>query len=199
MRYHVTLGGRTFEIDLGPDGPLVDGRRVDAELAAVAGTPVRHLRLDGRSLLVHAVPGSAPGEWRLRLNGDTFSVEVLDERRRAIQAMTAGASRVRGPSPIRAPMPGLVVRVDVEPGQSVQPGQGLVIVEAMKMENELRAEAAGVVARVLATAGQAVEKGTVLVEFQAEAAAEETPESSPPAGHGPGHHAGLGGGATDGE
>ncbi|HEY0673364.1 MAG TPA: acetyl-CoA carboxylase biotin carboxyl carrier protein subunit, partial [Longimicrobiales bacterium] len=64
-----------------------------------------------------------------------------------------------------APMPGLVLRVDVEAGQQVNAGQGVVIIEAMKMENELRADAAGVVARILVQPGTAVEKGTVLVEF----------------------------------
>ena len=65
-------------------------------------------------------------------------------------------------------MPGLVVRVDVEPGHRVEAGQGVVIIEAMKMENELKAEADGVVSRVLVEQGQAVEKGAVLVEFEAE-------------------------------
>jgi pyruvate carboxylase subunit B len=64
-------------------------------------------------------------------------------------------------------MPGLIVRVEVAPGQTVTAGQGVVIMEAMKMENELRAESDGVVARVHVTAGQPVEKGAVLMEFEA--------------------------------
>ena len=62
-------------------------------------------------------------------------------------------------------MPGLVVRVNVAEGDTVAAGQGLVVMEAMKMENELRAAAAGTVSRVLATPGAAVEKGAVLVEL----------------------------------
>ena len=58
------------------------------------------------------------------------------------------------------------MRVEVEPGQQVKAGQGVVIIEAMKMENELKAEADGVVARVHVKQGQAVEKGAVLVEFE---------------------------------
>jgi biotin carboxyl carrier protein len=58
------------------------------------------------------------------------------------------------------------VRVEVEPGQEVKPGQGVAIIEAMKMENELRAEGAGVVSRILVVPGQAVDKGAVLVEFR---------------------------------
>ena len=62
-------------------------------------------------------------------------------------------------------MPGLIVRVSVAAGDSVQAGQGLVVMEAMKMENELRAHGAGTVKAVHVEAGKAVEKGTVLVEF----------------------------------
>ena len=63
-------------------------------------------------------------------------------------------------------MPGLIVRINVEPGMQVQPGQGLVVMEAMKMENELRASAAGVVKAVRVSPGTAVERGTVLVELE---------------------------------
>ena len=66
-----------------------------------------------------------------------------------------------------APMPGLVVRVNVREGDEVRSGQGLVVMEAMKMENELRATAAGVVRRVVVAAGSAVEKGALLVEMEA--------------------------------
>jgi pyruvate carboxylase subunit B len=60
----------------------------------------------------------------------------------------------------------MIVRVNVRPGDHVQPGQGVVVMEAMKMENELRASAAGTVARVLAEPGTAVEKGALLVELE---------------------------------
>jgi biotin carboxyl carrier protein len=63
-------------------------------------------------------------------------------------------------------MPGLIVRVLVEPGQEVEAGAGLVVLEAMKMENELKASAAGTVSAIRSQAGEAVEKGQVLVEFQ---------------------------------
>jgi biotin carboxyl carrier protein len=181
MRYYVTVAGRTLEVDLGAEASRVDGRPVSAELPALPGTPVRHLLVDGRSYVVLAAAGEGPGEWQLRLDGATFVVEVVDERTRAIRAMTGAAARARGPGPLRAPMPGLVVRVQVEPGQAVERGAGLVIVEAMKMENELTADAAGVVARVLVQPGQTVEKGAVLVEFEADAAAGEAEGAGPDA------------------
>ena len=72
------------------------------------------------------------------------------------------------PAPLVAPMPGLIVRVNVEVGDSVSAGQGLVVMEAMKMENELRAAGAGKVKSVHAKPGEAVNKGALLVELEAD-------------------------------
>jgi pyruvate carboxylase subunit B len=68
--------------------------------------------------------------------------------------------------PLLAPMPGLVVRVNVKAGDTVEAGQGLIVMEAMKMENELRVQAAGRVKTVLVTPGSVVEKGALLIELE---------------------------------
>jgi biotin carboxyl carrier protein len=168
MRYFVTIGGRTVEVDLEGPEPTVEGRTVSADMRTLPGTPVRHLLVDGRSVPVVLRPGPRRGEWDVRIEGRHYEAEVVDERTRAINEMTGGSRAARGPKPVRAPMPGLVVRVEVEAGETVAPGQGIVIVEAMKMENELKADGGGVVSRVHVAAGQAVEKGTVLVEFESD-------------------------------
>jgi len=168
MRYYVTVEGRTFEVDLREAATHVDGRPVRAELREVPGAALRHLLADDRSLPLVVQPGDARGRYRIQVRGRHFDVEVVDERTRAIRELTGRSSGARGPRPVRAPMPGLILRVEVEPGQTVRPGQGVVIVEAMKMENELKAETGGVVSKVHVTTGQAVEKGTVLVELEAD-------------------------------
>lgn len=170
MRYFVTVNGRTVEVAVAAGRVVVDGREMQVDLRDVPGTTVRHLLLDGRSYPVVAAARDNGEGWAIHVAGEQFEVEAVDERTRTIRDMTGRAAGPRGPRPVRAPMPGLVVRVEVEPGQQVQPGQGVAIIEAMKMENELRADGAGVVARVLVTAGQAVEKGAVLVEFEEVAA-----------------------------
>lgn len=167
MRYIVTIGETTHEVDLSGERPRVDGREVTADLVTVPGTPLRHLLLDGRSYPLVARRRER-GSWDLLLDGARLNAEVLDERTRAVRALEGRGGAAHGPRPVRAPMPGLVTRVEVAAGETVIPGQGVAIIEAMKMENELRAEAVGVVARVLVTAGQAVEKGAVLVEFAAD-------------------------------
>lgn len=171
MLYHVTLAGRTYQVEL-VDGQIrLDGELLgDSELAAVPGTHIHHLLVDGRSHTLVARPGESRGMWDVHVDGSRQLVEVVDERTRVIRSLTRQAATVQGPRPVRAPMPGLIVRIEVEPGLRVTAGQGVVIMEAMKMENELRAEADGVVARVLVEPGQPVDKGAVLIEFEAEAA-----------------------------
>ncbi len=165
MRYFVTIDGEVIEVDVDGEHVTVGGAVVRVDLGGAAGTAARHLIMDGRSWPLLARAGEHRGVWRIEMGGHAWEAEVIDERTRAIRDMTSGAPAQRGPRPVRAPMPGLVVRVEVEPGQSVRPGQGVVIVEAMKMENELKADGGGVVSRVLVAPGQAVEKGAVLIEF----------------------------------
>lgn len=165
MRYHVTLDGRSYEVDLGPEGVRVDGEPVEVDLSAVPGTPVRTLLLDGRShrLVAHR---RARGRWTLHLGGRRLEAEVVDERTRRIREMTGIGEAAAGPRTVTAPMPGLVLEVEVEAGDEVEVGQGLVIVEAMKMENELRAEVDGTVRAVHVASGDAVGKNELLVEFE---------------------------------
>jgi len=164
MRYHVTIGGRAFEVEIVSDGARVDGRPVAVSLAHSDGTPVRSLLAGDRAHRVVA-ERTAPGRWRLGLRGSQVEAEVLDERTRAIREMAGSAAAPAGPAPIVAPMPGMVVKIEVAEGDRVEAGQGVAIVEAMKMENELRASGAGRVTRVHVRAGDAVEKDQVLVDL----------------------------------
>ena len=84
----------------------------------------------------------------------------------AIRELSRLSAVASGPAPLIAPMPGLIVRVNVKAGDQVAQGQGLVVMEAMKMENELRAPAAGTVKTVNIAPGTAVEKGTILIEME---------------------------------
>jgi acetyl/propionyl-CoA carboxylase alpha subunit len=171
MRYYVTLAGRTFEVELGPEGVTLDGERLDTDLAQVAGTGLRSLVLGGESYRLLAQRNGG-GLWDLHLRGHRYRAEAVDERTRVIREMTGDSTAPDGPRPVRAPMPGLVVKVQVEEGDHVEAGRGLVIVEAMKMENELKAEAPGVVARIHVEPGQAVEKDQILIDLAA-------PDSAP--------------------
>jgi biotin carboxyl carrier protein len=164
MKYIVTVAGREVEVEVDGEQVTVAGRTVPATLGRVAGTPLRQLSLDGRPETLVMQP-SGRGQWAIGMRGERWEVEVVDERTRHIRTLTGGADRQRGAGALRAPMPGLVMRVLVEPGQTVSRGAGVVVLEAMKMENELKAGADGTVKAVRVGTGEPVEKGQVLVEF----------------------------------
>jgi pyruvate carboxylase subunit B len=161
------VDGERFTVDIGDGGITIDGQPVgSAHVEAIDGTPIHLVRV-GRTLHRMACRrGEAPGQYVLWTHGHRFQVEALDERRRAIRDMTGRAVASRGPAALVAPMPGLVVRIDAQVGDVVQAGQPLVVMEAMKMENELRATAAGAVSSIRVTVGQAVERGAVLIELK---------------------------------
>jgi pyruvate carboxylase subunit B len=165
VKYIVSVAGREIEVEVDGDLVTVGGSTRTASLRTIPGTPVRQLVIEGRPTVL-TMRSAGRGQWSLGVGGDRWEAEVVDERTRHIRSLTAGAARQRGPAILRAPMPGLVVRILVEAGQEVAAGAGLVVLEAMKMENELKAPAAGTVGAVRAQPGEAVEKGQVLVEFR---------------------------------
>ena len=166
MRYHVLLGANATaecEVDLVdlPSGTLeahIAGRRIEIDLVPVG----KHFSIRvGGQVVDLAMYGTLP-ELDVTVSGYRSRMRVESERMRSVGRLgAAGASH--GEKVIRSPMPGRVVKVLVAKGDAVLPGQGLVVLEAMKMENEVRARAAGTVAVVHVAAGTAVEGSAVLV------------------------------------
>jgi biotin carboxyl carrier protein len=165
VKYFVALAGRTVEVEVDGDRVTVDGRVVTASLTTVPGTPLRQLQVDGRPIAL-AMEAAGQGIWGLTVAGERWDAEVVDERTRHIRSLTGAGERSQAAGVLRAPMPGLVVRVQAQPGQAVTAGAGIVVLEAMKMENELRTTVAGTIKSVHARAGETVEKGQILVEFE---------------------------------
>jgi len=150
------VGGKKVRVELGAGSTeySVDGRAVSAD--------VRPLEPGVMSILV------AGRQYRCVLDGDgvviggrRYGFEVFDPR--SLQGRRGGGSGAEGPRPVKAPMPGRVVRVLVEAGDDVTEGQGAVVIEAMKMQNELKSPKAGRVARVGVVVGDTVGAGDVLV------------------------------------
>ena len=167
MKYVVLVNGVEHEVTLSADGVSYAGDEAHAHLeGARPGTPVRLLTLDGKVHSVLARRRAGKGAYTLWLDGYRYEVEALDERTRAIRALAVDREKSAGPAPLLAPMPGLVVRVNVTVGDAVTPGQPLISIEAMKMENELRSKSAGKVKAIPVAPGTAVEKGAVLVELE---------------------------------
>jgi pyruvate carboxylase subunit B len=166
MKYFVRIGKDQHEVEVDGDEIRVDGTAIRAQLVDLEHSPVQLLMIGD---VVTRVLGRRVerGTYDLSLGGHRLTVEALDERSRAIRALSGASGHATGPAHLVAPMPGLVVRVNVSEGDQVKPGQPLVVMEAMKMENELRATSPGVVKRVAISAGSAVEKGALLLEMAA--------------------------------
>lgn len=163
--YQVTIGEQTLRIELRREG--------EATFARVNGGPehpVRLAKLHGtlQSLLIgnqqlELLADRGPETVRLAINGLEYQAEVVDEAHARLAQVVGGTGAQHQRRELRAPMPGLVVKVLCEPGAQVEPGQPLIVLQAMKMENELSVPRAGTVKTVSAIAGQTVDQGAVLV------------------------------------
>lgn len=136
----------------------LDGQAVEADVVEVAPNVVSVL-LDGQALEFH-ITKSSDGLLKLQTGAQEFSAEVADPR--AWRGRRHGTLEAEGRQQVVAPMPGKVIRVLVKAGDRVEAGQGLLVVEAMKMQNEIRSPKSGVVERLLAVEGQPVNAGDVL-------------------------------------
>ena len=165
MKYHVDVGGEKFDVERVEAGLRMGDSARAAQLARL-GEDEFHLTLDGANHRVFA--DRTEGGWRVTVRGRTFDVDVEGERARAIRRLTEGREAAAGPREVRAPMPGLIVRVLVEQGQRVGAGDGMVVIEAMKMENELRARDAGTVDEITVRAGDVVDRDHLLVTLAPE-------------------------------
>jgi biotin carboxyl carrier protein len=162
MHYVAVCGGQEHSIEITETGPehyvlTFEGRRIEVDARQI--TPTSLSLLMGESVYTAEIE---PVNDTVTVRGHAVGVEVLDLRRMRLRRAKDSVAGEGGPAAIGAPMPGKVVAVLVQEGQSVEAGQGLVVVEAMKMENELRAPKAGVVRKLTAKVGAAVESGASL-------------------------------------
>src|SRR6266404_415800 len=145
MRYHVSIRSRTYVVDVDGGSVTIDGERLEAHAAAIPGTPLLHLLLGKESWTV-ACQQLDEGRWALGAAGERGEVEVQDDRSKQIEALTGQGRKV------------------------VVGGEGVVVVEAMKMENELRASHKAIVEQIHVKAGDRVEKGAPLVTLSSQPA-----------------------------
>ena len=126
------------------------------------------VKIEDKSYKVEAIDGpDSSGNMTIRVEGVERQVKILDERALLLDKMGMSSVDIGADLILCAPMPGKVLSVKVEPGQTVEPGDALLVLEAMKMENVIKSAIGGVVEDVLAKAGMVVEKGELLVAFEA--------------------------------
>ncbi len=165
-KYHTRIGERSYDVTVAGEGRApavtVDGAAAAVDFYEVARGAIYSLILDGHSYELWVRKEDAG--YAVFVAGHTLAVQVEDERQRRSRELR-GATAARGPATaeVKAPMPALVLDVMVAPGDEVAEGQGLCVLEAMKMENLMRAPRAGVVKEVKVTKGQGVALNDVLV------------------------------------
>jgi biotin carboxyl carrier protein len=174
MKYIATItptgapfgAGRIYELEVDESGLIqVSGQSFCADLQPIGSLDLYSLLLDNKSYEVHVQETERNG-YRVMISSqgyEGYEVRVLDERTYRASQVSGASAGGAGDSAIKAPIPGLVVKVLVAEGDEVTAGQTLVILEAMKMENELRAPRPGVVATIKAKPGNSVNQGDVLV------------------------------------
>ena len=166
MKFEILLVGASGRkvriVELEPQGDgyrlLLDGQPMEADAIQVSQSVISIL-IDGQSYEIHATP-LVDGKLKLQCGPHEFTADVMD--RRAWRGRKLGGIEAEGRQQIIAPMPGKVVRLLVMVGDNVEAGQGLLVVEAMKMQNEIRSPKSGKVERLQAKEGQNVNAGDVL-------------------------------------
>jgi biotin carboxyl carrier protein len=173
MRLVVTVGDTVERVEVsGADGryqvAIGDQRwEVDARLTAQG---ICSLLIDGVSWLADVTPEAdaaatpAASAFAVQVGGESYLVRVEEETRYLIR--TRGGAAAAGGQTLTAPLPGKITHIAVRPGDTVGPGDTLVVIEAMKMENEFKAARAGTVREVRVAPGQAVNPGDVLVVLE---------------------------------
>jgi biotin carboxyl carrier protein len=161
MKYVTILNGRQFEIEIDKDGRLtVNGEARDVDFLTLSPSLYSIIR-DDESFEV--VIEERDDGIEVQIRGQLFTGVVLDERAQLLASRRGGIGAESGEISIKAPMPGMIVAVPVQEGQAVTAGQTVVILESMKMQNELKSPRAGTVQRVSTSAGQSVEQGKLLI------------------------------------
>jgi biotin carboxyl carrier protein len=156
MRYITTIGDREFVVEvLDESHVVVDGTTYEVNFDSINNQPVYSLIVDGKSYEAYVYPNE--DAWQVLLHGRLFGATVEDEREKRLRAASGGGVAERMEFHLKAPMPGLVIAVPVSEGQEVQKGDVLVLLESMKMQNELRSPRAGVITRLRIKPGDSVE------------------------------------------
>lgn len=169
MKYTTILNGREREIEIIQRGShdyeiLIDGRSHVIE-ACSCGVDLVSLLIDNRSYdISYTIDGDMV---HLSFRNQYFNIEVLDERKMRMRRVRSSLD-LSGPEVIKSSMPGRVVKVLVETGEKVESGTGIIIIEAMKMENEIQCRNRGRIKAVRVKAGQAIESDVILVEIEPE-------------------------------
>jgi biotin carboxyl carrier protein len=162
MKYIATVGEKSYEIEIRSDGEIIlDGEQLTADFQSVADQPIYSLLLEGKSFEASIYP--TDHGIQVLLHGQLMDIQVEDERQHRLRETSGGQVIQSGDLHMKAPMPGMVVAIPVEEGQQVTSGENLIILESMKMQNELKAPRDGMISRLRVRQGDRVDQNQILL------------------------------------
>ncbi|MBD2704299.1 biotin/lipoyl-binding protein [Spirosoma sp. BT702] len=163
--YTTTLNDQPRIIDFTPDGPTLNGTLFDWDLVKLSERTF-HILYQHRSYSVEVLElNVAEKAVRLKINGHLHQIQVKDRFDLLLEKMGMSNAVSTRINDLKAPMPGLIVGISIQEGDTVSKGDSLLILEAMKMENLLKSPGDGTIKSIRVGKGDRVEKGQVLVEF----------------------------------
>ncbi len=163
MKYITTIDEKEFILEVIDEKHVnINGKILEVDFGSVSGQPVYSLIIDGKSYEGYVYPNE--GNWQVLLRGRLYQAKVEDEREKRLRA-AAGSVADDGEYHLRAPMPGMIVSIPVAEEESVRKGQVLLILESMKMQNELKSPKDGTVHRIRIKPGETVEQKQTLLSI----------------------------------
>ena len=162
MKYVTTVNNKDYSIEIINDHQInLDGQIYEIDFESVADQPVFSLIIAGKSYEAYVYPDD--DDYQVLLQGHSFTVKVVDEREKRLRAAAGSLISESSEFHLKSPMPGMVIAIPIVEGQAVIKGQVLVILESMKMQNELRSPRDGTLARVRVKPGDRVEQRQTLL------------------------------------
>ncbi len=162
MKYVTTIDEKEFTVEIIDEQHIsINDKVMEVDFQSISGQPIYSMVIDGKSYEAYVYEGE--DDWQVLLLGRHYPIKVEDEREKRLKSAAGGKAQAGGEFQMKSPMPGLVVAVPVEEGQQVEKGQVLVILESMKMQNELKSPRAGKVERIKVKAGESVEQKQTLL------------------------------------
>jgi len=162
MKYITTVDSKEYLVEIVDEKHIaINGKIYEVDFESVSGQPVYSLIVDGKSHESYVQQGD--DNWQVLLRGRLYPVTVEDEREKRLRAAAGGGVAESGEFHLKAPMPGLVVAIPVEEGQEIKKGKVILILESMKMQNELKSPRDGMIGRIRVKAGESVEQKQTLL------------------------------------
>jgi biotin carboxyl carrier protein len=162
MKYITIIDDKEFTVEIiDAKHVSVNGKILDVDFESISGQPVYSLLIDGKSYEGYVYPNE--NNWQVLLHGRLYQASVEDEREKRLRAAAARGVIQSGEFHLKAPMPGMVIAIPVTEGQVVKKGQVLLILESMKMQNELKSPKDGIVSRIRIKTGEPAEQKQALL------------------------------------